>query len=242
MSSSKARTVQATSSNFDEVAAREYVGGVGEAKALATVTRERDNRPAMALCDKPSATLRRLISAQSFIVIIHPICRGWSTFQRAFLVQFSASVDIGHSHKVIGAQIRLFRRNLSTHDHGGQSNTVGTNIGTTTRRKPIQAAHQKTKSLVDKRKLSPTSVTRASQHCLVSCPIPAPLLLSCWLFLLKQSTTLRAEPTTVLHRTAHTAHAPNLAGPTRRTSVALPNDGDVVSYEHVFPTGSHNYA
>jgi len=93
VSSSKARTVQATSSNFDEVAAREYVGGVGEAKALATVTRERDNRPAMALCDKPSATLRRLISAQSFIVIIHPICRGWSTFQRAFLVQFSTSVD-----------------------------------------------------------------------------------------------------------------------------------------------------
>jgi|GEM_PF-6896762 len=93
VSSSKARTVQATSSNFDEVAAREYVGGVGEAKALATVTRDRDNRPAMALCDKPSATLRRLISAQSFIVIIHPICRGWSTFQRAFLVQFSASVD-----------------------------------------------------------------------------------------------------------------------------------------------------
>jgi hypothetical protein len=72
---------------------REYVGGVGEAKALATVTRDSDNRPAMALCDKPSATLWRLISAQSFIVIIHPICRGWSTFQKAFLVQFSASVD-----------------------------------------------------------------------------------------------------------------------------------------------------
>ena len=93
VSSSKARTESATSSNFDEVATREYVGGVGEVNALATVTRDRDKRPAMALWDKPSATLRRLISAQSFIVIIHPICRGWSTFQRAFLVQFSTSVD-----------------------------------------------------------------------------------------------------------------------------------------------------
>jgi hypothetical protein len=93
VSYNKARLVQATSSNFDEVAAQECVGDVGEAKALASVTRDRDNRPAMALCDRHSATLRRIISAQSFIVIIHPICREWSTLQRAFLVQFSTSVD-----------------------------------------------------------------------------------------------------------------------------------------------------
>ena len=74
------------------------------------------------------------------------------------------------------------------------------------------------------------------------CPILTPHMLSCWLFLPEQSTKLRAEPTTVLHRTAHTAHALNLAGHTLRTSVALPNDGNVVSYKHVFPTRSHNYA
>ena len=96
VSSSKARMESATPSNFDEVATREYVGGVGEVNALATVTRNRDKRPKMALCDKPSPILRRRISAQSFIVIVHPICRGWSTFQRAFLVQFSATVDKQH--------------------------------------------------------------------------------------------------------------------------------------------------
>ena len=40
VSSSKARTESATSSNFDEVATREYVGGVSEVNALATVTRD----------------------------------------------------------------------------------------------------------------------------------------------------------------------------------------------------------
>ena len=74
------------------------------------------------------------------------------------------------------------------------------------------------------------------------CPILSPHMLSCWVFVPENSTKLRAEPTTVHHRIAHAAHALNLAEPTLRTSVALPNDGDVVSYERVFPTGSDNYA
>jgi hypothetical protein len=64
---------------------REYVGGVGEVTALATVMRDRDNLPAMALCDKPSATLRRLVSAQSVVHVL--------LFTERFLVQFSTSVD-----------------------------------------------------------------------------------------------------------------------------------------------------
>ena len=71
-------------SNREGPGACDYLGGPGEATALATVSRVMPSCLPIARIDIPTPRRRR-ISAQSSTVITHPIVVGWPTFRTALL-------------------------------------------------------------------------------------------------------------------------------------------------------------